>query len=73
MDFSLSYCPERRTLEERGWNLVDRLAVLAHRLLLLAGVDHDDFVATKAMCAEVRDEIAAARERVLQHRADHGC
>lgn len=73
MDLTVSYCTQRRDLEERNWNLVDRLAVLTDRLMRLVGVDHGEFDLTKAMCVDARHAIVIAREDLIEHRANHGC
>ena len=67
------YCSVRRNLEERGNNLVGRLAALTDRLLRITGRDHTGFMAIKDECANVRSEIVEARRDLNAHRLDHRC
>lgn len=73
MDLSSAYCPERRRLEQSNWDLVSMLSALAERLFRLIGKDHTQFMATKAECVDMRREVLDSRDRLLAHRAAHGC
>ncbi|HKR27755.1 MAG TPA: hypothetical protein VJS11_09870 [Acidobacteriaceae bacterium] len=74
MDFTATYCPVRRDLEENGWWLTSHLASLTARLLKITGNgDHQDFRDTRQECRATRDEIIASREGLLEHRRQHGC
>ncbi len=67
------YCPTRRILEQRGLDLIGRLASLTDRLLRLTGRDRIAFAVTKSECAGVRSEVVAARQELDAHRLAHGC
>ena len=73
MDLTSEYCPERKHLEKCSWKLVDTLSVLTDRLMKLIGKDHAEFMTTKASCAGLKLEILEYRDRLLAHRAAHGC
>jgi hypothetical protein len=73
VDFTSEYCPERRRLEQRSWNLVSKLSTLTEQLMMLIGKDHTEFIATKAMCVSVRREVLDSRNVLLAHRSAHGC
>jgi len=73
MDFTAQYCPTRKDLEERSWGLVSRLASLSGQLLKLTGAGHQEFMAVKFQCVEVRGEISKAKGQLLDHRSAHGC
>jgi len=72
LDFSCSYCPARRDLEEHTWALVSRLSLLTSRLLKLVG-DHGRFTEAKVECVELRGAIAQSSANLAAHRAFHGC
>lgn len=67
------YCPVRRHLEQNGFDLVGRLAVLTERLLRLIGRDRPAFANMKAECVSVRAEVVDARQKLAAHRLAHGC
>lgn len=67
------YCPVRRNLEQRNYNLVSRLSALTDRLMRLIGSDHTAFAAAKLECRCVRDEVSEVRREVAEHRLAHGC
>lgn len=73
MDWSANYCPARRTLEERSWNLVNRLSTTTGRLVGSAAMDHKTFNATLAECGEIRALVAKAHRELKAHRTSHGC
>ena len=72
MDLSATYCPTRRSLEERSWNLVRRLSTTAARLVGWAAADRRAFNATAAECKEIRVLVAEAHRKLRAHRASHG-
>jgi len=72
-DRSTEYCPTRRTLEQRSFDLVGRLATLTDHLLRITGRDRIAFAAIKTECASVRSEVLAARQELDAHRLAHGC
>ena len=72
-DRLIRYCSQRRDLEERTWNLIERLSVLTHKLMRSIGTDHGDFMAIKVLCAGVKEEICASRNSLAEHRTAHGC
>lgn len=67
------YCAARRTLEERSWNLVDRLSATTGRLVGTAASDPKTFNAVVAECGEIRALVAEAHRRLKAHRLSHGC
>lgn len=73
MDFISQYCPERKLLEQSTLDLVDLLSASAERLIILVGRNHAQFMATKAGCSELRLQILQSHNRLLVHRAAHGC
>ena len=73
MDYSATYCPTRRDLEERGWWLTDRLAALTTRLMQLIGEDHRMFQEVRQECRETRVEITDSHRNLREHRRGHGC
>lgn len=73
MGWSMAYCPARRTLEERSWNLVSRLSATTGRLVGSAAMDYKTFNATLAECGEIRALVAEAHRELKAHRASHGC
>jgi len=73
MNLTAGYCPTRRDLEERGWNLVSRLSSVSGGLLRYAGVDPKAFNATTAECSDIRVQITATRRLLSKHREQHGC
>lgn len=73
MDFISQYCPERKLLEQCTLGLVDMLSVNAEQLMMLIGRNHAQFMATKASCSELRLQILQSHNRLLVHRAAHGC
>ena len=73
MDYSATYCPTRRDLEERGWWLSDRLAALTTRLMQLMGDDHRMFQEVRRECRETRAAIDESRRGLRAHRLGHGC
>ena len=73
MDLISEYCPERKHLEDCSWKLVNTLSALTDRLMMLIGKDHREFMTTKARCRGVKREIIESRDRLLAHRAAHGC
>jgi len=73
MDYSATYCPTRRDLEERGWWLTDRLAALTTRLMQLMGEDHRMFQEVQQECRETRVEITDSHRHLREHRRGHGC
>lgn len=73
MDLTYQYCPERYRLELCNCNLVTALFSRTQRLITLIGKDHTEFMATKASCAETRQQIVEVRDLVRAHRAEHGC
>ena len=73
MDYSATYCPTRRDLEERGWWLTSRLAALTTRLMQLIGEDHGTFLEIRQECRETRAEIAESHLDLSEHRRGHGC
>lgn len=66
-------CPTRKTLEERGWKLVNRLSITAPRLLTTAGVDRKLFNQVSARCHEIRTQLAESHRQLDAHRSEHGC
>jgi hypothetical protein len=64
MDFKTTYCPTRRTLEQRSWDLTSILSAVAGRLLGTAGVDHAAFNAATADCREVRERLTESHRQV---------
>lgn len=74
MDFVLTYCPTRRSLEENGWILVSRFASASGRLMGLAGGGNRvQFQETKDECADLRQQITASNQALREHRHDHHC
>jgi hypothetical protein len=73
MDLNARNCPTRKTLEERGWKLVDRLSITAPQLLTSAGVDHKVFNKVSARCHEIRTQLAESHRQLQAHRSEHGC
>lgn len=73
MDLTSQYCPERRDLEKSSWNLVSKLTALTEQLMMLIGKSHTEFMATKARCEHVKQEILESYDRLLAHRTAHGC
>lgn len=73
MDFSVTYCPMRRDLEERGWWLTGRLAALTTRLMQLIGADHQMFLEVRQECRETKVEITDSHQSLREHRRGHGC
>lgn len=73
MDFTSDYCSERKHLERCAWELVSKLSVLTDRLMRLIGKDHGEFIVAKVNCTEVKLEVVEARDRLVAHRAVHGC
>jgi hypothetical protein len=73
MDYSATYCPTRRDLEERGWWLTDRLAALTTRLMQLMGEDHRMFQEVRQECRETRVAIDESHRDLREHRRGHGC
>lgn len=74
MDFTATYCSTRRSIEERGWCLTSRLAVLTEALMKLAAQhDHQAFLVTREECAETRMAISDSNRDLRDHRRDHGC
>lgn len=67
------YCPVRRDLEQNGFDLVGRLAVVTDRLLRLIGHDHQAFADAKAECVKLRGTITHSRDTLKAHRLAHGC
>lgn len=67
------YCPIRRDLEERGWNLTSRLAAQTERLILIAGSDHHAFLQIREECQETAQEITESHVELREHRQEHGC
>jgi len=67
------YCPIRRDLEQRGFDLVSQLAVLTEKLLRLVGHRHVAFVAMKSESANTRADIMHPQRKLAQHRLAHGC
>lgn len=67
------YCPVRRHLEQNGFDLVGRLAVVTERLTRLIGHDRVAFADTKGQCSKLRAEILEARRQLGAHRLAHGC
>ena len=72
-DPATQFCPMRRNLEERNYNLVDRLSVLTDRLLQLIGHNHGQFLAIKTECAQVRMVMVYVQRELAEHRYEHGC
>lgn len=66
-------CPTRKTLEERGWKLVNRLSITAPQLLATAGVDRNLFNQVSARCHEIRIQLAESHRQLHAHRSEHGC
>ena len=73
MTLAATYCPTRRLLERRSWNLVGALSSAAGRLVGSAGMDHRAYNETTAKCREIRALITAAHEKLRAHRSSHGC
>lgn len=73
MDYTATYCPTRRDLEEQGWWLTSRLALLTDRLMRQIGQDHRVFVETRRECRETRVAITDSHLRLREHRGEHGC
>lgn len=73
MDFSATYCPTRRDLEERGWWLTNRLAALTTRLMQLIGEDHGTFLEVRRECRETQAAISGSHRDLREHRQGHGC
>jgi len=67
------YCPVRRHLEQDGFDLVSRLAILTDRLMRAMGQDGTAFADLKAECVCIRDEVIDARAKLAAHRGAHGC
>ncbi len=72
MNLTFHYCPERKRLEQCGWNLVSILFGLTSRLMILVG-NHMEFVVTRTRCKEVKEEILESRRQLQDHRSIHGC
>lgn len=70
---SAKYCPARRTLEERSWNLVSRLSATTGRLVGSAAMDHAAFNDLMTECGEIRALVAKAHRDLKAHRDSHGC
>jgi CDP-diacylglycerol pyrophosphatase len=73
MDLTTQYCPIRRNLEKRNWNLVSRWSSLSVGLIGSAGRDYRAFNAASAKCKKARVEIRELRKQLEAHRAEHGC
>ena len=73
MSLAATYCPTRRLLERRSWNLVDVLSSTAARLVGSAGMDHKAYNETTAKCREIRALITVAHQNLRDHRSSHGC
>ena len=74
MDFTATYCPTRRDLEERGWWLTSRLAAQTGLLLKLCGRhDHRAFQVAREECTETRVAIGDSHRDLRDHRREHGC
>ena len=67
------YCPVRRNLEQNGFDLVSRLAILTDRLLRLIGHDRIAFAATRVECKDMRAEVVEAKKKLAAHRLAHRC
>lgn len=67
------YCPVRRNLEQSGFDLVSRLAILTDRLLRLTGRDRNAFAEVKTQCLNMRAQAEGARKKLAAHRVAHGC
>jgi len=73
MDFTSQYCPERNHLERCTWSLVSALCLHTGRLVMLIGKDHAEFATTKENCADLHRKIQESCNRLVAHRATHGC
>ena len=73
MDLTAEYCPTRRDLEQRVWNLVTRLSDLTSKLMLLTGKDHQAFISAKGHCDDAKAEVVDSRQKLDVHRSQHGC
>jgi hypothetical protein len=69
-----TYCTERRALESDKWQLVSRFSHATARLYhLTIALQSEAFLDAKAECAALKQQIAAAKERLEEHRCEHGC
>ena len=73
MNFVTAYCPVRRDLEERGWNLTSRHALLTDRLISLIGHGHQAFLDLQDQCRTTSLQITDSRGKLHEHRREHGC
>ena len=73
MDVPNQYCGVRSSIEERICILTANLFALNERLCTLAGIDHQEFLATRDACCKVTNELSKSRYCLEVHRIAHRC
>lgn len=70
------YCPVRRNLEERCWNVTLKTvkhSALSARLEGLVGIDFREFQVNWDEWQDVASELTLLCRELEAHRKDHGC
>lgn len=69
----LCYCEMRSHLEGTISDLTADLMKLVQLLRFQVGLDHEQFLRTRARCFETRCTLTEARGNLQEHRGCHGC
>ncbi len=68
-----TYCPIRKSIEDQGYLLTEKLFQATERLMATIGFDKARFFARRSDCQDVREKLRSCRLQLREHRQLHSC